>query len=308
MTHKFMEWLKLPESVRIPVLGGIWYRWISKKENAYIRKVQLPEQVLNTEPREEKVIASLTSFPARIESTHLAIKSIMLQDFKPDEIILWLSDKQFEGVEIPGSLRELEKKGLQIRFCEDLRGHKKYFELVKAQQPNELILTFDDDIIYPPDSISKVVKYHEKYPNAIITNRGSEITFDKTGKLESHSKWRLLSAYGVKTPKKLVFISNGSGILIPYNTLYKDATNSDRIKELALSVDDLWTTIMAILAQTDVVKTTRFHKTYVTVEDSQKGQLATENLLQGGDRHDAVIAALREVYPQLDTLLVPARK
>lgn len=308
MSLKLYEFLKLPEGIYIPFVGKYLYYWICKKENKFIRKVKLPDQVLNTEARSEKVIASLTSFPARIENTHLAIKSIMLQSFKPDEIILWLSDEQFKDVEIPKSLRELEKKGLQIKFCEDIRGHKKYFEPIKVQKPNELILTFDDDIIYPPDSIMKVMKYHKRYPNAIVINRGYEITFSKDGNINPHRKWRIHSSYGVKKPKKLTFISTGSGILIPYNSLYKDATDIDKIKKIALSIDDLWTTIMAILSQTDIVKTTRYHKTYTTVEGSQEFQLATENLLQDGDHHDTVLQELIKTYPQLNELLKPSRK
>lgn len=232
----------------------------------------------------------------------------MLQSFKPDEIILWLSDEQFKDIELPKSLKDLEKKGLQIKFCEDIRGHKKYFEPIKVQKPNELILTFDDDIIYPPDSIMKVMKYHKRYPNAIIINRGYEITFSKDGNINPHKKWRIHSSYGVKKPKKLTFISTGSGILIPYNSLHKDATDIDKIKKIALSIDDLWTTIMAILSQTDIVKTTRYHKTYTTVEGSQEFQLATENLLPDVDLHDTVLQELIKTYPQLNELLKPVRK
>lgn len=308
MSLKFYEFLKLPEGIYIPLVGKHFYYWICKKENEFIRKVKLPDKVLNTEERCEKVIASLTSFPARIEKAHLAVKSIMLQNYKPDEIILWLSDAQFKGIELPQSLKDLEKKGLQIKFCEDLRGHKKYFELVKSQKPNELILTFDDDIIYPPNSIKKVMKYHKLYPKAIIVNRGYEITFGKKGEVKPHKQWRIHSSYGVKKPKKLIFISTGSGILLPYNSLYKDIIESDKIKKLALSIDDLWTTVMAILSKTDIVKTTRYHKTYTTIEESQEIQLATENLLQGVDRHDTVLRELIEYYPQLEYLLNFARK
>ena len=169
-------------------------------------------------------------------------------------------------------------------------------------------MTFDDDIIYPPDSIKKVVKYHKLYPRAIITNRGYEITFAKNGQINPHKKWRLSSSYGVKKAKRLTFISTGSGILIPYNSLYKDVTDVDKIKRIALSIDDLWTTVMAILAQTEIVKTTRYHKTYTTVEGTQDFQLATENLLQDGDHHDTVLQELIKAYPQLNELLKKSRK
>ena len=74
----FLEVLKIPETVRIPYFGGKWFKFMNYLANKIIRKEVLPEQPLNTEPRAEKVIATLTTYPARIGCVHLAIKSIML--------------------------------------------------------------------------------------------------------------------------------------------------------------------------------------------------------------------------------------
>jgi hypothetical protein len=313
MLFQLYEHLKLPETVYIPLIGKYWYSILCRLENRYIRRTKLPEWALNKEPRKERVIVSLTSFPARINSTHLAIKSLMLQSYKPDEIILWLSEKQFENCKIPDSIMKLKKNGLQIRYCDDLRGHKKYFNLIKNQQPDELILTYDDDIIYPPDSISKVMKYHEKYPDAIITNRGYEMIFSEDGKLKPHLEWKINSKYSVGKPEKLVFVSTGSGVLYPYKALHSEVLNAALIERYALGVDDIWITLMAIMHDTDIVKTTRYHKTYTTVSGSQEYQLALENVKREKngvtiDKYDQTINELMTVYPELKKLLVLSRK
>ena len=67
MIRKITDKIKLPESTRIPFFGGWWYRVMLAIDNRSIVKEKLPENPLNTEERDEKITASLTSFPARIE-------------------------------------------------------------------------------------------------------------------------------------------------------------------------------------------------------------------------------------------------
>ena len=89
MNRNITEFLKIPEAVRVPYLGGKLYNLFNKMDNKSILKEKIPENPLNTEKRDEVVIVSLTSYPARISYVYLAIKSLMLQSYKPDRIILW---------------------------------------------------------------------------------------------------------------------------------------------------------------------------------------------------------------------------
>lgn len=78
--------------------------------------------------RDDSVIVSMTTFPARIGYVHLAIKSLLHQTVQPGKILLWLAKDQFRNVEIPEQLRALCAYGLEIRYCdEDLLAHKKYY-------------------------------------------------------------------------------------------------------------------------------------------------------------------------------------
>ena len=120
----------------------------------------------------EPVIVSLTTFPARIDYVHLAIMSLLNQTVKPERIILWLASEQFRDVKIPDTLKDLCRYGLEIRYCEeDILAHKKYYYAMRTF-PKHIIVTYDDDIIYPEDSLEKLLIMHRNHPNAIICNRG----------------------------------------------------------------------------------------------------------------------------------------
>lgn len=54
-----------------------------------------------------------------------------MQSMKPDRVILWLAKDEFENFEFPESIREFQKVGLEIRYCDNLFGHKRYYKWLK---------------------------------------------------------------------------------------------------------------------------------------------------------------------------------
>lgn len=200
MNRKLIDFLKLPEAFRVPYFGGLLYRILNRKDNKIIRKTEFSGSVLNQEKRDFTITASLTSFPARIEYVHLAVKSIMRQTCKPDRIILWLAEEQFPDKKLPENLLALQEFGLEIKWCEDLCGHKKYFYCIRDQLPNELVITFDDDMLYRDNCIEQLIAKHEKFPNCIICERAQAVNYDKNGKLKNPGAWNVISDIGIKTP------------------------------------------------------------------------------------------------------------
>ena len=280
MNRRVTEFLKIPESVRVPFFGGIWYRFLNKLDNKMIAKEKLPEYALNTEKREETVTASLTSFPARIEYVHLAIKSLMLQSYKPDRIVLWLAEEQFPEKKLPEQLTELTKHGLEICWVKDnLYGHKKHFDALLNQRENELVITYDDDIIYSPDSIEKLVKTHKKHPCCVVCNRAQAMSYDKNGNMNNPGRWDTISDIGLKEPSFQLLPSNGGGCLYPFGAVNKELIDSEMIKKTALKADDLWVMFVSAQSGTRVIKTCKYHKIFSVVTETQVVQLATANVL-----------------------------
>ena len=71
---------------------------------------------ITTQKRNKKIIASLTTFPNRINSVHKTIATLLTQTLKPDEVILWLAESQFPYKKLPDNLTNLEKFRLSIKW------------------------------------------------------------------------------------------------------------------------------------------------------------------------------------------------
>ena len=296
MNRRLIEKLKFPESIRIPYLGGLSYRFFSKLENRAIAACEIPEEPLNKAKRDIIVTASLTSFPARIEYVYLAIKSLMVQSYKPDRIVLWLANEQFPDHILPKNLTDLEKYGLEIKWCEDLYGHKKYYYCIKEQKENEVVITFDDDIVYPLDCIQRLMKKHREFPNCLVCERAQAIVYKNDGELENPGRWNVISDIGVDTPSYSLNPSPGGGCLIPYGAFFKDARDKKKICDLAYKNDDLWYMFMAAQNGVKTIKTRKYHKIFTLIAGTQAVQMATENVI--GNKNIEIMKLLAERYPE----------
>lgn len=295
LSRRMIEKLKIPESIRVPYFGGLFFRHFSKLENKKVSECEIPAQPLNRQRRDITVTASMTSFPARIECVHLAIKSLMLQSYKPDRIVLWLANEQFPDRALPQSLTELEKYGLEIRWCDDLYGHKKYYYCITEQKENEVVITFDDDIIYPVDCIKRLIAKHREFPGCLVCERAQAFKKGKDGCVENPGRWDVISDVGVKTPSYSLNPSPGGGCLIPYGAFYKDAYDKKIICDLAYKNDDLWYMFMAAQNGTRTIKTRKYHKIFSLIAGSQTVQMATENVI--GNKNIAIMRGLIDSYP-----------
>ena len=129
---------------------------------------------LNKKKRLHHTVVSLTSHPARIALVWLSVESILRQTYQPDKIILWLAKEQFSGIsELPVSLKKLVGRGLTIEFSDDLKSHKKYLFSLK-EYPDSVVITVDDDFIFPYDTIECLYNFHEKYPHSVICHGARE--------------------------------------------------------------------------------------------------------------------------------------
>lgn len=288
----FVEWIKFPESFNIPYLSGIWYKFCAALDNFFALKEHIQTSPLNKEKRDEIVIVSLTSYPARINSVWLPIKTLLNQSYKPDRIILWLAKEQFPERKLPEQLIDLQKYGLEINWTKDYYGHKKYLFPVKEQKGNEVVITFDDDILYSPRCIERLMKKHLEFPGCLVCERGQAFD-DKTQ--DNPGRWKTISDTGVKEPTFAMNPSPGGGCLIPFNGFYKDAIDENCFTPLAYKNDDLWYMFMCAENGTRMIKTRKYHKIFTLAEESQSEQMATDNVL--GDRNVKIMEGLKRAYP-----------
>lgn len=275
------DWMKKIDDVKVPFIQVAWRRKIIECENRFIDSVIISENMLNTHSRAERVVFSLTSFPERINSVQKTIKSLMLQTYKPDMIVLWLAKSQFENTVIPESLKELEQFGLTVRFCElDLKSHKKYYYAMKEFR-NDIIITFDDDIIYGEKVVERLIKKHNRFPNCVVADSAKLIAIDKNDNIKAYDTWKNISSVGVHKPSMRLMAMTGSGCLYPPSCMPEQTFDIELMEKLSFSADDIWMKYNQILAGIKVIKSYRNHRTYIVTDDYQKESLSMINCLDG---------------------------
>ena len=112
------------------VLTNCGYRIFAKLLNlwVYIRHLFCTYSKPSTN-KNENIVVSLTSFPARINKVWMTIDSLMRQTVAPSSINLYLSEEDFPQKEksLGTNLLRFKKYGLNIVWVKDnLRPHKKY--------------------------------------------------------------------------------------------------------------------------------------------------------------------------------------
>lgn len=137
-----------------------------------------------------KIVISLTTFPKRMDTIHLVIKSLLAMRPCPDKVVLYLSEPEFPDKKLPLNLTEMQSGIFEIRFTK--HNYKSFNKLIHALRdfPESIIITVDDDIIYPSHMLRQLLAAHKKYPTDICANRIRELNIsDNT--IQPYTTWRL---------------------------------------------------------------------------------------------------------------------
>ncbi|MBR1467656.1 MAG: hypothetical protein IJ606_03385 [Bacteroidaceae bacterium] len=272
-----------------------WYYLSRLVENILVRIIPNRLCVLNRDERGERIVASLTSYPGRIGVVEYSIKSILLQTIPPHRIILWLANSQFPGRKLPKSLSNYIRHGLEVRWVNDLRSHKKYHYVLQEQESNEVVITFDDDIIYHPLTIEHALRKHAEYPNAVVANMMMKIGH-KNGNVVPFRQWQMIQP-GVHCPRTDYALLTGSGCLYPFGVMPKETFDWDEACRMAKTCDDLWITFMTKLYNVPVCPTDYTSPDFCTSYGSQATHLAKDNMLNDGN--DKCVALFVKEHPEI---------
>ena len=125
--------------------------------------------------RNRKIILSMTTIPKRMGRLTDNIPAILGQTYKFDKLVINiddnLSDEDYEWYEKfakQDARIEINKAEAKWRSCNKLLPTLKKY-------PNDIIITLDDDIYYPKDTIKELVEWNEKHPECIITHEVNPI-------------------------------------------------------------------------------------------------------------------------------------
>lgn len=275
----------------VGVIKRLFYVLPNRHEIKRVKRAK-PQYGLNTDKsRDTKVIVSLTSYPERFDNIYLCLKSLLIQDYKPDRIIVWFgSDTQ--KTDLTSEMLSLTEYGIEYRFDEklNLRPHKKYIYAMQ-EFPDDIVITVDDDSVYPKSTILSLVNSYREHPEAVSARRVHFITYDYKGKLLPYHKWKF-EYRKLKTESNDLLAVGVGGILYPPHTFDREAFNIERIQSLCLGADDIWLKCMELKRGKKVIWVPCFfaHPPALT----SKSSLGQSNV--GFGKNDDYLAAMVDAY------------
>lgn len=242
---------------------------------------------------DEEIIVSLTTYPKRMKKLPLVLESVFRQTVRPSRVILWLAEDQFEDKDrIIDSYKGYINMGLEIRFCDDLKSHKKYYYSI-TENPDSIVITLDDDILYPEDLIEKLLLCYSENPDCIVAQRAHLMTYDNSKILKSYSEWKML-APGEKGPSLDLFATTGGGCLFPPHILPDETFDKDAIEKLCMYADDVWIKCMSYYKGVKVVLTDINNPEIIEVMSFKSEGLAKQNVVN--NQNDQQLKAVSNYF------------
>jgi len=180
-----------------------------------------------------ELIISLTSYPPRFPFVERTVKSLLSQSVKPDRIILWVAEQ--DSASLPAGVVGLQKHGLEIRTCADMRSYKKLVPAVLAF-PEAFIVTADDDFYYGPTWLAA---YVDAYRNSeeILCQRARCASVGYDGQFTPYASWPL-PRKEISAPA--VMPVGVEGVFYPPQALPQEALDSGVFMQVCPEADDLW--------------------------------------------------------------------
>jgi hypothetical protein len=250
----------------------------------HLRKLKVSE--LESHEREAcEAVVSLTSIPSRLRFLDLTIRSLMAQSVRPGKILLWLHE-DLRGKE-PKALRSLIGEMFSIHYSELTCSHRKLIHTLELY-PDTVIVTCDDDQLYPDNWLERLLQDHRRFSGEIIANECKLIACSPEGETLPYREWPGKINAGF-SDDSLMPVGYG-GVLYPPDSLLPEVTNSELFLKLAPKADDLWFKAMSFLKGTSCRKASNPSATPLPVIGTRQTTLAQSNvkLDQNREQWDAL--------------------
>lgn len=241
-----------------------------------------------------KYFASMTTYPGRFKSALVAIESISNQTKRPYALVVNISEEDWKAAQLD-FIRKAKfafKGWLIVEPCVNLKPANKIIPTAQ-KHGDSIIITFDDDVVYPADRAEKLLEKHKEYRDHPIAFRTRKIIFNKK-KPMPYVSWHV--SHDVDGPDKLNFPTSVSGSLYPANFFPDSFFDTEKYIKLSHDNDDIWTYFHVLLKGSAFVKG---GKEIVPpgVPGSQESALWKSNVSKGGN--DAIISRLEKEYGTL---------
>ena len=172
-------------------------------------------------------------------------------------------------------LKILMAKGIEFRFVsENFRSHKKY-HYVFREYPDSKVITVDDDLIYPRNTVERLLSLSYQYPDTVCGNVIRKIHMDGNS-FSVYRKWTKVFTMPVNSSLQNVAIGCG-GIYYPPHWYGEELFDWKIISEHCPSADDLWLKANELKRRVEVTGGGEFYPRPIELPQTQNNSLQKKN-------------------------------
>ena len=196
------------------------------------------------QPRHPGLVVSVTTYPARLDTFRLPLLSLLNQSLRAERLVVTLAEPEFPGRRLPAWLTRLARRGLvEIMWTDDnLRSYKKLIPVLRAH-PDCVIVTADDDVLYPPGWLEGLVQTADRLPGTIVGYRARPVCTRPDGTLRPYIEWTPDKLEGLDltlTSASEVMLTGSGGVLYPPGALPGEVMDVSSALSLCPTADDVW--------------------------------------------------------------------
>src|SRR6266545_1568817 len=225
------------------ILGVLGLKRLLPGSRKHRRQVRFIRETLATSRKSDsnRIIASLSTVPERMNNLRPTIRSLLEQTHPPDEIVLAIpqfSIREQRPYLVPKYISRLPRVRV-LRCGKDWGPATKFIGAIQdelaAGRENTLIMVVDDDRVYPRDALETYLHYNEQLPNAALCFRGAAMppTFD----------WddaKMIHARDLREPRPVAVITGCGSYLIQPRFFDGSLWNYSEAPSVAFYIDDIW--------------------------------------------------------------------
>ena len=190
-----------------------------------------------------KRIISLTVLPSRLNNVKATIDSLLNQDEAADEICVWLpKNAKRDGEQIKDVPQFLKQDPVRVERVDDVGPATKLIPALRKywNEKETIIVTVDDDHIYPKGWFAGLLAYSALYRSACVGHRGRRLL--RLGKLRlscSYKQASCIEGDRIGKPKKADFLTGNWGVLYRVKFFDEEVFDLDLDTPMFFT-DDIW--------------------------------------------------------------------
>ena len=262
-----------------------WSVYDSSFNSSNLYTLKTPKNFLASTIVGHPVYVSIATISERVDELSHTIESIIDGYIVPTSIFIFVSsepmlkDRGIPRRSLPKALVALTKnKPIYIIYTDNIGPHRKLLPiLAKYWGSNCAIITLDDDVIYPKNTVSELVKYYLlSNKDSVVALRSHRIGFcvDKsTLKMVDYKMWPIIE-YGIR---EMLELPTGTGGVLYRPDFFHPIVFDKELLHLTKTGDDILFRMSCMLKDVSVVTACRL------AEDVRKCPISTVLKSPGGE-------------------------